>query len=116
MRIAIPVTDGVVSPHFGRCEEFVLFDVEDKEVKGRTSVIPPPHEPGAFPAWLKEQGADVIIASGMGHRAQGLFSQQGIEVMLGALANSPDEIIASFLNGSLEGGANVCDRSRECNE
>jgi predicted Fe-Mo cluster-binding NifX family protein len=116
MRIAIPVTGGLISPHFGRCEEFLLFDVENGEVKSRDSVVPPPHEPGAFPAWLREQGANVIVASGMGRRAQALFSQQGIEVALGASANSPDEIIASFLNGTLERGDNVCDHSRQCRE
>jgi ATP-binding protein involved in chromosome partitioning len=109
MRIAIPVTGGVLSPHFGRCEEFVLFDVENGEVKNRESLVPPPHEPGAFPAWLKEQGADAIIASGMGGRAQALFSQQGIEVVLGAPQASPDEVISSYRDGTLKAGENVCE-------
>ena len=109
MRIAIPVTGGLVSPHFGRCEEFVLFDVEDGELKNRASLVPPPHEPGAFPAWLKEQGADAIIASGMGPRAQALFEQQGIDVVLGAAEDSPDDIVVEYLNGTLETGDNVCD-------
>lgn len=109
MRIAIPVTGGVVSPHFGRCEEFVLFDVENGEVKNRASLVPPPHEPGAFPAWLKEQGAGMIIASGMGGRAQTLFNQQGIEVVLGAPPASPNEVISSYLDGTLKAGENVCE-------
>ena len=109
MRIAIPVTDGLVSPHFGRCEEFVLFDVEDGELKNRASLVPPPHEPGAFPAWLKEQGADAIIASGMGGRAQALFEVQGIEVVLGTPQGNPDDIIAMYLNGTLPSGENVCE-------
>jgi predicted Fe-Mo cluster-binding NifX family protein len=41
MRIAIPVTGGLISPHFARGEEFVLFDIEDGEVKNRVSVVPP---------------------------------------------------------------------------
>jgi len=110
MRVAIPVTGGLVSPHFGRCEEFVLFDLEGGDVQNRTCVQPPPHEPGAFPAWLKEQGANTIIATGMGGRAQALFNQQGIEVVLGAPQDSPDEVITRYLNGTLEIGENVCDR------
>ncbi len=109
MRIAIPVTDGLVSPHFGRCEEFVLFDVENGELKNRASLVPPPHEPGAFPAWLKEQGADAIIASGMGGRAQALFEEQGIEVVLGTPQGNPDDIIAMYLDGTLPSGENVCE-------
>lgn len=109
MRIAIPVMDGVISPHFARCEEFTLYDIEDEKVKSRSSAIPPPHGPGVLPQWLKEQGATVIIASGMGPRAQGLFEQQGIEVVLGAAEHSPEEIIANYLKGTLEMGENVCD-------
>jgi len=40
----------------------------------------PPHEPGLLPRWLHEQGAHLIIAGGMGHRAQELFVQNGIQV------------------------------------
>jgi ATP-binding protein involved in chromosome partitioning len=109
MRIAIPVTGGLVSPHFGRCEEFMLFDIEGGEVKNRVSVVPPPHEPGVLPAWLKEHGAAVIVASGMGMRAQSLFNQQGIRVIMGAPALSPDDIIANYLDGTLETGENVCE-------
>lgn len=110
MRIAVPVTGGTISPHFARCEEFVLFDVENGEVKNRVSVTPPPHDRGVFPKWLKQQGANVIIASGMGMRAQALFSEQSIEVVLGAASGSVDEIVASYLSGNLETGENVCDR------
>ncbi len=109
MRIAIPATGGFLSPHFARCEEFVLFDVENGEVKNRLSVIPPPHGPGVLPEWLQGQGANVIIASGMGMRAQTLFSQHGIAVVLGAIADAPDEILARYLVGTLETGENVCD-------
>jgi ATP-binding protein involved in chromosome partitioning len=109
MRIAIPVSDGLVSPHFARCGEFALYDVEEGKVKNRASAIPPPHGPGVLPQWLKEQGANVIIASGMGMRAQALFSEQGIDVVLGAAEDSPDDTVAKYLNGTLETGDNVCD-------
>jgi predicted Fe-Mo cluster-binding NifX family protein len=52
----------------------------------------------------------MIIASGMGGRAQGLFGDQGIEVLLGVSGGSPDEIVASYLKGTLQTGENVCER------
>ncbi len=109
MRIAVPVAGGLISPHFARGEEFVFFDVEEGDVKNSISVIPPPHGPGVLPQWLREQGASVIIAGGMGTRAQALFSEQGIEVVLGALSGSADEIVASYLSQTLEKGENLCD-------
>jgi ATP-binding protein involved in chromosome partitioning len=111
MRIAVPVTAGVMSSHFGHCERFFLFDVDEdgKTVGRRREVTPPPHEPGTFPRWLHEQGATVIIAGGMGSRAQSLFSQNDIRVVVGATGGNPDSIVKSFLDGRLETGANICD-------
>ncbi|MBN1569799.1 MAG: P-loop NTPase [Acidobacteria bacterium] len=110
-RIAIPVTNGVLSSHFGHCERFVLFDVDSdgKSISQKQEVLPPPHEPGTFPKWLHEQGATIIIAGGMGSRAQSLFNQNDIQVVVGANGGDPDTIVKDFLDGSLETGANVCD-------
>jgi ATP-binding protein involved in chromosome partitioning len=110
-RIAVPVTAGTLSSHFGHCEHFVLFDVEaDGKSIGRKQVIePPPHEPGTFPKWLHEQGATVIIAGGMGSRAQSLFGQHGIRVIVGASSSAPDALVREFLDGCLSTGTNVCD-------
>ena len=111
MKIAIPLADGKLCMHFGHCEKFALVEVDEiaKEITGTNMLEPPAHEPGVFPAWLHEEGAEVIIAGGMGQRAQQLFAQNSIEVIVGASAETPDELIAAFLNGTLETGQNVCD-------
>ena len=111
MRIAIPVVDGKLSAHFGHCEEFALVDVdqENKTVLSTESETPPPHEPGLLPRWLAEKGAEMIIAGGMGGRAQGLFQQQNIAVVVGAPSETPESIVNAYLNGSLQTGENVCD-------
>ena len=70
---------------------------------------PPPHEPGVLPRWLSEQGVTVVIAGGMGGRARDLFTNFGIRVITGAPVNTPDKIVAAFLDGSLELGENTCD-------
>jgi len=111
MRIAIPLADGRLCMHFGHCEQFALVetDAAGKAVTGTRLLTPPPHEPGVLPRWLHEQGADVIIAGGMGQRAQGLFAQNGIQVVVGAPAGSPEEVASAYLAGTLETGRNVCD-------
>ncbi len=111
MKIAVPVVDGRLAMHFGHCEEFVLFDVdaESAAVLSHDSLVAPPHQPGLLPEWLRERGADVIIAGGMGRRAQGLFRQSGIEVVVGAPALEPQQVVEDYLAGTLEAGENVCD-------
>jgi ATP-binding protein involved in chromosome partitioning len=111
MRIAIPITDGKLSAHFGHCEEFALVDVNEqsREVSGIVRLQPPAHEPGVLPKWLSEQKADAIIAGGMGQRAQQLFAQNNIRVVVGASDQHPEELVTAYLNDTLETGNNICD-------
>jgi len=111
VRIAIPTADGKLSAHFGHCEEFVLIDAdrESKTITSTQTLAAPAHEPGLLPRWLAEKGADLIIAGGMGGRAQGLFEQQNITVVVGAPSDTPTAIVNAYLQGALEAGENVCD-------
>jgi ATP-binding protein involved in chromosome partitioning len=110
MKIAIPVANGQLCLHFGHCEQFAIVAVdEDRNITGTELLTPPPHEPGVLPRWLSEQGANVIIAGGMGRRAQGLLAESGIEVVVGAPAGEPEQVVAAYLEGTLEAGQNVCD-------
>jgi len=111
MRIAIPVAEGRLAMHFGHCAQFVLIDVdpEKKTILKQEAVDAPDHVPGLLPRWLGERGATVIIAGGMGSRAQGLFAEQGIKVVVGAPAESPEWLVKEFLNGTMVSGDNVCD-------
>ena len=85
------------------------MDEKTKKVAGKQMLTPPPHEPGVLPRWLHEQGANVIIAGGMGQRAQSLFAENGIKVVVGAPAEAPEELVSQYLAGTLVSGANVCD-------
>jgi predicted Fe-Mo cluster-binding NifX family protein len=110
MKIAVPVAGEKLCMHFGHCEKFILVDVdESKHIVKKEEVIPPPHEPGLLPKWLHEKGATIIIAGGMGMRAQQLFAQSGIQVVTGAPAEHPQTVILSWLKGELVTGSNVCD-------
>lgn len=111
MRYAVPLVNGTLSAHFGHCEEFAFIDVdaETNDVTSVTKATPPPHEPGVLPEWLSGKGVKIIIAGGMGRRAQGLFAQSGIKVLVGAPEAAPEEIVRAYLDGTLELGTNICD-------
>ena len=111
MKIAIPMADGRLCMHFGHCEQFALVDVDESTNKttNTTFVTPPPHEPGLLPRWLHEQGSTVIIAGGMGQRAQQLFAQSGIKVLVGAPAETSENLVKAYLSGTLVSGQNTCD-------
>ncbi len=110
MKIAIPLANGRLSMHFGRCEQFALVEVDEAAKKvGETELLTPPaHEPGVLPRWLHEQGATVIITGGMSTRARQLSTQSGITVIVGAPAETPDKIVSAYLDGSLQTEDNIC--------
>ena len=111
MKIAIPTANGQLCMHFGHCEQFafVTIEPESKTITGTELLTPPPHEPGVLPKWVAENDGKLVIAGGMGQRAQMLFNQNGIEVIVGAPADSPENLVTAYLDGSLQTGQNVCD-------
>lgn len=110
-RISVPVSDGMISRHFGHSEQFALFDVDTDggEILTNERVDAPAHQPGLLPAWLKERGADMVIACGMGMRAKSLFEESGIEVVVGAPFDEPEAVVKAYLSGNLVTGENICD-------
>jgi len=109
---AIPLAKGKLCSHFGHCEQFALIDTEKKKIRGKVMHTPPAHEPGVLPRWLHDLGARVIIAGGMGSRAQQLFVESGIEVVTGAPMDSPESLVRQYLTGILVTGDNVCDQGK----
>ncbi len=106
---AVPVSGGKLCAHFGHCDQFALVETEDGKIKKTDLHTPPPHEPGVLPQWLHEKGAHVILAGGMGSRAQGLFEQNGIQVIIGAPMDAPEVLVNQYLSGALVTGSNICD-------
>ncbi len=106
---AVPVSGGQLCSHFGHCDEFTLIETEQGEIKSRSSHTPPPHEPGLLPRWLHEKGANIVIAGGMGARAQDLFRENGIQVITGAPQDAPESLVKQYLSNALVTGENVCD-------
>jgi len=111
MKIAIPLAQGTLAMHFGHCEQFALVDAdEETKVVGHVEIVAAPaHQPGLLPSWLADRGVQVVIAGGMGRRAQQLFAQDGLEVVVGAPSETPERVVADYLAGRLVTGENVCD-------
>ncbi len=109
MRFAVPTNDRTLCAHFGHCAEFAIFDVEGDKIVSESYITPPPHEPGLLPGWLHERGVNMIVAGGMGQRAQQLFAEKDVKVTTGAMGGCPREVVEGYLSGTLVTGANTCD-------
>jgi len=111
MKYAVPVSNGKLAAHFGHCEHFSIidFDVGANAITCKELVASPGHQPGLLPVWLAEQGVSVVIAGGMGSRAQDLFRENHIHVIVGAMENDPEQVVLDHIRGTLATGDNVCD-------
>lgn len=108
-KIAVPTVDKILTAHFGHCDQFAIIDTEDEGVINVEFVSPPVHQPGVYPRFLADQGVDVIISGGMGHRALELFAQNNIEVCMGVANGSPRSLVEQYLKKQLQTGQNPCD-------
>ena len=72
-----------ISNHFGHCDFFTMVQVEKQQVESVTVIPNGAHEGGQCTApvtLLKQQGAEALVAGGMGQRPLSGFQQVGISV------------------------------------
>lgn len=101
MRIAVTYENGEIFQHFGRTQQFKVYDVEDgKIVKSEiTGTNGSGH--GALAGVLSALCVDVLICGGIGGGAQAALSDSGIKLYGGA-SGSADDAVKAFLDGGLE--------------
>ena len=107
MKIAISTDSGNVCAHFGRAPEFTFVTIEDNQVLKKEVLQNPGHSVGSIPQFVNQQGANYMIAGGMGRRAEDFFNQFGIEVIVG-ISGKIEDVIKKILDGTLEGGESLC--------
>jgi Mrp family chromosome partitioning ATPase/predicted Fe-Mo cluster-binding NifX family protein len=109
-KIGLPVDGGRVSSHFGHAEKFAIIEVDcsKNSISGSSEVVPPPHDEGVLPEWLRDQGVSLVITGGLGRKAKQLFGDMGIDVLTGAPQDDPAAVVRSHLDGTFKAGDNAC--------
>ncbi|PQQ65341.1 NifB/NifX family molybdenum-iron cluster-binding protein [Acetivibrio saccincola] len=107
MKIAVASEGKFVSAHFGHCEGFTVYDVDESKGLKKDFIQNPGHRPGFLPNFLKESGVNVVISGGMGETAQQLFAQNNIDVIVGA-EGSCDDVVQQYLKGELKSTGSIC--------
>lgn len=107
LKVAICTESGRVAQHFGRAPEYIFVTIEDNKVIEIKALSNPGHSVGSIPQFVNDQGATCMITGGIGRRAIDFFNQYGIEVIQG-INGSVNDTIEKILDGTLEGGENIC--------
>ncbi|ETP71343.1 putative DNA-binding protein [Lachnospiraceae bacterium JC7] len=104
MRVAVTYDNGNVFEHFGRTEEFKVYDIEDGKVISSQIVGTNGEGCGALAGILNVAQVDVLICGGIGGGAQRALQEAGIRLCAGVSGNT-DEAVDAFIKGTLEAGS-----------
>ena len=100
MRIAVTYENGEIFQHFGRTEQFKVYDVENGAVVASEVVSTNGNGHGALAGVLTELNAEVLICGGIGPGAQNALAAAGIKLYGGASGNA-DAAVEALLAGNL---------------
>lgn len=109
MRVAVTYDNGNVFGHFGRTEQFKVYDIEDGKIVSSKILDTNGEGCGALAGILNIADADALICGGIGGGAQMALEEAGIKLYAGA-SGSTDAAVEALIAGTLDasGEAN-CD-------
>lgn len=110
MKIAIPTRGNVVDDHFGHCEAYTVFNIdENKKIIG-SEILPSPQGCGCksnIASVLKEKGVSVMLAGNMGNGALNVLNSHEIDVYRGC-SGDVRQLTEAFLQGKIGDSGEGC--------
>ena len=108
MRIAVTYDNGNIFQHFGKTENFKVYEVENNQVVSSEVISSNGSGHGALAGLLDGQNVDVLICGGIGGGAQAALTEAGIEFCSGAQGDA-DQAVEAYLKGELVSSGVNCD-------
>lgn len=109
MRVAVTYDKGNVFGHFGRTEEFKVYDIEDGKVVDSKILGTNGEGCGALAGILNIARVDTLICGGIGGGAQRALEEAGIKLYAG-VSGSTDAAVDALIAGTLEASSEAnCD-------
>ena len=118
MKIALPTkSDSTIDSHFGHCEFFTVFTINENKEITLEEKIQSPVGCGCksnIAGTLAQIGVKVMLAGNMGQGAVNVLNNAGIEVIRGC-SGDVKTVALNWLNGSLTDSGILCDEhDHEC--
>ena len=110
MKIALPSKQNQIDEHFGHCEYFTVFTIDDQKKILSEEKITPPAGCGCksnIAVTLAEKGVKLMLAGNMGQGAVNVLNSNGIDVLRGCSGNVKD-VTESWLAGNLKDSGIAC--------
>lgn len=123
MKIAVPTRANEVDEHFGHCEVYTVFSIDENKKIIDYQILPSPQGCGCksnIGAILQQIGVKVLLAGNMGGGALNVLNSYGIEVYRGCKGDVR-ELTENFLLGKITDSGEGCahhqnhDDEHQCN-
>ena len=112
MKIAVTYDNGTIFQHFGKTENFKVYEVENGQVLSGEVISSNGSGHSALAGLLAGQNVDVLICGGIGGGAQAALTEAGIELCAGAQGYA-DQAVEAYLKGELVSSGATCDHHHE---
>lgn len=104
MRVAVTYDNGKIFGHFGRTEQFKVYDIENGSVVKSQILDANGEGCGALAGILNVANVDALICGGIGGGAQVSLQEAGITLYAGVDGNA-DAAVEAFIAGTLDAGS-----------
>lgn len=112
MKVAVTYEDGRIFEHFGRTEQFKVYEINDGKIESSEILSSGDTGHEALADLLADKGINVLICGGMGSGAKAALEAAGLEVYSGQSGDA-DEVIEAYLKGEIESQGVNCNHHDE---
>ena len=116
-KIAIPTNGNVVDDHFGHCQFYTIFTVNDKDETEKKELLPSPSGCGCksdIANILAGMGVKTMLAGNMGEGAVNKLNAAGLDVYRGFSGNV-ESALEKYLGG-YTGDGRLCSSHQHHNQ
>lgn len=117
MKVAVPTRDGRVDDHFGHCDHYTIFTIDENNVVTERQTLPSPQGCGCksgIAAVLQEMGVSLMLAGNMGDGAKNKLDAHNIKVIRGC-SGDIELLLESYLKGEIQDSGMTCSE-HECGD
>ena len=100
MKIAVTYDKGEIFQHFGKTEQFKVYEIKDGKVQSSAILDTNGKGHGALSGFLKENGVSALICGGIGEGAKTALTEEGI-TLYGGVSGQADQAVEDFLSDKL---------------
>lgn len=109
-KIAIPTRGNVVDDHFGHCEMYTVFTINENKTIENSEIVPSPQGCGCksnIASVLKDMGVTTLLAGNMGDGALNVLSRNCIQVFRGCKGDVR-QVTETYLKGYILDSGEGC--------